>query len=487
MFDHQKIDRLKSKRLCYHCVNENFIKNEIRTQGLKRKCSYCGKVCKSYSLDKMAERIETAFEQHYFRTSNHPEDWEYPLLADKELDYEWDRDGYQVIYIIMDAAEISEDAAYDIQQILEYQHSDFELATMNEETEFAADSYYEEKGANDWAWQKAWRRFEHSLKTETRFFSREAEKHLKSVFDGIDQMQTHDDRPLIINAGPGTTLGELYRARVFQKDENLKKALARPDIHLGSPPPLYAIPGRMNARGISVFYGANKPEVALSEVRPPVGSQVMVARFEIIRQLKLLDLTALELVSVHGSIFDPGFITRVERAQFLRNLSQKITKPVMPNDELFDYIATQAIADFLATDNNLRIDGIIFPSVQVANQSLNTVLFHQAAKVEEIEIPDGTEISAELGRLGESDWEPGYTVVEKVSRKHCKKKDDKDFKFPFDDFITDFDDEDSDYRQPTLKIDLESVMVHMVKAVKFDTEEYGVTRYRWEENENSDF
>jgi hypothetical protein len=72
----------------------------------------------------------------------------------------------------------------------------------------------------------------------------------------------------------------------------------RPDRHLGSPPSGAAAAGRMNARGISVFYGANDPRVALAEVRPPVGSRVAVARFEIIRPLRLLDLTALSDATV---------------------------------------------------------------------------------------------------------------------------------------------------------------------------------------------
>ena len=36
----------------------------------------------------------------------------------------------------------------------------------------------------------------------------------------------------------------------------------------------------------------------------------------------------------------------------------------MPDDEAFDYLATQAIADFLATENEPRLDGIIFQSAQ---------------------------------------------------------------------------------------------------------------------------
>ena len=41
-----------------------------------------------------------------------------------------------------------------------------------------------------------------------------------------------------------------------------------------------------------------------------------------------------------------------------------MTLPVMPNDEPFGYLATQAIADFLATEANPPLDGILYPSVQ---------------------------------------------------------------------------------------------------------------------------
>ena len=43
----------------------------------------------------------------------------------------------------------------------------------------------------------------------------------------------------------------------------------------------------MNAKGISTFYGATNEDIALAEVRPPVGSQVAIARFDIIRPLLL--------------------------------------------------------------------------------------------------------------------------------------------------------------------------------------------------------
>lgn len=96
----------------------------------------------------------------------------------------------------------------------------------------------------------------------------------------------------------------------------------------------------MNARSISVFYGANDPLVALAEVRPPVGCTVSVARFLIIRPIKLLNLTALRDAMTEGSIFDPHHLDRLQRAAFLRQLSDRITMPVVPDDEELGYLVT---------------------------------------------------------------------------------------------------------------------------------------------------
>ena len=66
---------------------------------------------------------------------------------------------------------------------------------------------------------------------------------------------------------------------------------------------------------------------------------------------------------------------------FLRFLSQNMTRPVMPDEEALEYLPTQAVADFLATQQKPAIDGIVFPSVQAGGDDLNVVLFHKAARV----------------------------------------------------------------------------------------------------------
>lgn len=475
------IDDLKKKRLCYRCIGETFLKSEVQRIGNRACCSYCHCNAESYEIEEIAERIETAFEQHFRRTSDQPTYWQQSLLSDRESDYEWERDGEPVVWAIMNAADIPEEAAKDIQLILDDTYGDFEAAAMGEETEFYEDSYYEEKETSDHIWQQEWLNFEHSLKTEARFFSRAAAAHLASIFDGIDKMSATDGRPLVIDAGPQTKMTNIYRARVFQSDDSLKEALCRPDHHLGSPPSSLASAGRMNARGISVFYGANNPDVAIAEVRPPVGSQVAVARFDITRPLRLLDLTALGAATEAGSIFDTGWATRLERATFLRSLSQRITKPVMPNDESFEYLPTQAIADFLATENEPALDGIVFPSVQAAGDALNVILFHKSARIEAIEVPEGTEIDASTGMNSEDGWEVDYSVNERVPlKKTPSKKDENGHRPGLADFVDAFHTHDADIRDVTLRIVLESIEVHIVRSAKFQCDAHLVQRHRSE-------
>ena len=325
-----------------------------------------------------------------------------------------------------------------------------------------------------------WRRFENSLKTEARFFSRTVASCLASIFDGIDELQTRDGRSLVVDAGPGTDFHTLYRARVFQSDDKLEIALGRPDIHLGPPLAPLAAAGRMNARGISVFYGASNQKAAIAELRPPVGSRIVVAQFEIIRKLRLLDLTALRDISVTADIADFGLARRKECAVFLRSLSERITRPVMPEDEPFEYLATQAIADFLATEASVSIDGIIFPSVQAAGDACNVVLFHKAARVLAMNVPEGTEISASTGRWAEDGWVDDYEVFENVSPLDKNEHATGSLAFGAIADAMPPDPRGSGWRCASLRVVPESMEVHRVKHVEFATDQFTVKRHRRE-------
>lgn len=482
------VENLTQKLICSSCIGEAYLSAEIADHGEQKKCSYCGQLGHTYSVGELAERVETAFEQHYVRTSDQPDSYQYLLLSDRESTYDWERNGEPIVNAIMNAADISEAAAEDIQNILNDKYEDFDSAAMGEETEFSDSSYYEERGIGVGTWHEEWDNFERSLKTEARFFSRSAAEHLEAIFEGIDEMRTSDNHPIVIDAGPETDFSAVYRARVFQSNEKLEAALCRPDFHLGSPPPMFAIAGRMNAQGISVFYGADDERVAIAEVRAPVGSQVAVARFEITRRLRLLNLTALGSVGAGGSIFDVELASRIERASFLRLLSRRITRPIMPDDEPFDYLATQAIADFLATNASIPVDGMIYPSVQAAGHALNVVLFHKAARVETMDIPRGAEIRARSGQMGEDGWEDDYSVVEEVPPASTVTDKGNVEKSSWPPNFAELEkimwkDLDSEWREPSLRVLSDSVRVHRILRVDFKTEEFHVRRQRWEKRE----
>jgi hypothetical protein len=335
------------RRICSACIKEPFLTEQISTNGLRGICFYCQSDGNTLSVDQIATSIPAILDDFYFR-------------ADLPLE------GRPVCAVISDLIKADEDAAEDIRRALEIRNAAEVEEGAFEDDPFGADACYAETHSadtGDLEW--GWRKFERTLKTEARYFNRYAEVVLNSIFDGIDSYRTRFGHSIVVEAGPGTAFTKLHRARVFQSEAKLREAMKRPDQDVGTPPASLAIAGRMNAAGIAVFYGATEPSVALAEVRPPVGSKVLVGCFEIIRPLKLLDLVAMTDISDGpGSLFDDAHRQRLKQAQFLRGLSSRLSKPVMPADQILDYLPTQAIADFLASEVTPPLDGIIYPSVQ---------------------------------------------------------------------------------------------------------------------------
>lgn len=449
--------------ICHACVCEEYLADKVERTGAQAECTYCGEISKCWTIAELADEVAAAFERHYIRTS--------------------DDDGEPVLDAIENAANIPREAAEAVLEILQDRHYDHEAAKMGEESEFHSDSYYVEIGADDQSWHEEWTSFEESLKTEARFFSYTAASTLAATFGAIDQFKTRDGLPVVCSIGPGTSLDHLYRARVFQSNKALEAALCYPDRHIGAPPPSAARAGRMNAHGVSVFYGATEANVAIAEVRPPVGSKVAVAEFSLNRPLRLLDLTAIRDVYDGGSIFDPSLKSRLERVAFLRTLGERITKPVMPDDEAFDYLATQAVADFLATTNEPRLDGIIYSSAQ-SSAGRNVVLFHHAARVESLTFPEGTEITASSGNWTDEGWEDDYWVFERVppeSAQTTTRPNHAPFQPLFD--ISGSSNRTDDLRDVALRINPQSVAVYHINWVDVKATRFEARRNRYAKSE----
>jgi RES domain len=222
-------------------------------------------------LYEMAEQVEAAFADHYMRTSDQPDDMESMAIRYCELD--WTRHGEPIGEAIQMAAMIDEPPASAIAEILAERHDTFVPGDVIEEREFDPESYYERlDSVEDDHFHRDWERFEQSLKSEARFFRRKAEQVLSDIFSGVTEARTKSGDSVIISAGPGSALSSVYRARVFQSRGRLEVALSRPDLEIAPPPSKHARAGRMNARGVPVFYGATEARIAMAEVRPPVGA-----------------------------------------------------------------------------------------------------------------------------------------------------------------------------------------------------------------------
>jgi hypothetical protein len=460
-------DEATEKRLCDACVEDSYLRDEIKRQNEVSECSYCGKQRPTISIGDLAEKCHRVFETYYERTPSEPEGIDAIAHNDPEGGYSWERQGDPSQDLISEFARIDEDPAQDVRLVLEEQHNSFD--DWGEEQEYGEEACYTDKAIFAERFHFRWLDFEESLRTEARLFNKAARELFEDIFAGIAEHPTRRGTTIIVEAGPGTRLTELYRARVFAPGRPVEDALTHPGRNLGPPPASDAKPGRMNARGISVFYGATTPLVALAEVRPPVGSRVVVARFEIIRPIKLLALRALESVYAQGSLFDPDHLHRVERAKFLSRISALMSTPVMPSDDGFDYIVTQAIAEYLANEVGVGLDGLLFPSVQTGDSSLNIVLFHKAARVQpwislgKVQVdsfmsgPDGPEEYYYVREIAE----PGATREPRNPR--------------WGDRYTPSDERDE--RPATLAVDIETLHVHEVTAVSFSTVDHKVHWY----------
>ncbi len=472
------------RNICHNCVGEAYLSKLLETNGKVALCHYCGGAEeKCIPIEELADHIEGAFERHYYRTSDQPDMYESILLRDKEIDYDWDRHGEPVLEAIAEAASIEAQVAQDILDILEERHADWESAQMGEECEFDSDSRYEWKSARDHEFAFEWQAIERSLKSQSRFFNQGAEAFLARLFANLDGRTTRNGHPVVVAAGPDTAHASFFRARVFHKSDDLDDAMMRPDLHMAPPPARFARAGRMNANGISMFYGASDKGVALAEVRPPVGSRALVAEFQIVHPLRLLDVTALQSVYVEGSVFDPDYLEQLSLAKFMGRLSERITTPVMPEDEPTEYLITQMIADYLARRPEPALDGILFPSVQSPGDHRNVVLFHHASRVRSLDIPEDTELSARQYDTTEDGDEPNYHVWEEVPPAP-EKKEEPDDEFGFLAFTNPRPlDPNEDVRETTLAVMTNSISAHHVTGVTFATDDFEVSRRRMEKRE----
>lgn len=464
---HDEIEALKNRRLCAQCVDDPWLDSEIRKSGTRRSCSYCGRRVKTINLAAVAQLVDEAMTSLFLRTPAGPTGWEVFLQAEGR----WQRDGDDVLTVITEVAGVDRKIAEDIRVILHDQHYDLERAQIGEEGPYDRGARYARRGLDDRDWDLRWRRFVLELRERARFFSVQTEKMLEQVFRDVHSLRTYEGQPAVVDAGPGKSIDHLFRARLFDDNRALMTALETPDQSLGPPPTRLARAGRMNPAGISVFYGATDRKIALAEVRPPVGSNVVVALFKIIRNLKLLDVERLQQIRVEGSVFDPAHAAAMRDAVFLDRLAEYASRPVLPSDEAIDYAVTQAIVGYLAERVQPALDGLIFRSVQAGREGKNVVLFPSAARVEPMDPAEGQKREAhflvDLNDRGDPDrHRVSYAVFDKSTVEDRLDTNPASKDRRFEPLFEPYRALEVDDREHTLQVDRSSLTVHQVDAVQ---------------------
>ena len=445
--------------ICGDCIDDEFLSDSIKLKGNDSHCDICKAEKTVLTLADIAEYVHKAFEQHYEFGRYNP--------------YHEEQEGEVTESIIEELLAIDFRYCEILRRIMASDHK--EWGKHYDDLQPYGDNVCYVPVELDWPGiHSEWTSFEKIIREQARFFGKKTKQYLDEIFRDLDELTARDNNPVLTHIGPGTDLNIFYRGRFFHDERKLLRAMERPDLEIGPPPAEFAIGGRMNAKGISVFYGATNVDVALAEIRPPVGSTVVMGEFELTQPLRVLNLALIKGSGIKGSVFDPAHIGTVRRISFLQSLVRIMTRPTNPLNES-EYLPTQVIADYLANAYPGNIDGILYPSSQSKAEGLNMVLFHHTSKVVPLDLPKGLRFRSDTSEHIEGNqYRPYYSVTEILAP---KKNNDGQTNFAIPVYATkqtDTNEVDRGY----LTINPNLLKVHEIKPILIDTEEYAVNRIR---------
>lgn len=463
--------------VCHHCIGEAYLKASIKAVADRQTCSFCVRKAAAIALDELAERVKRVFEEHLVPTARDMDGLEYAMHKDSEINCRWYRSGDDVATTISEMLEADESIALAVQECLSDRQS-LDDQAIGEEDPYGDEAHYTGRGADDEKYQALWTDFETSLRTRSRFYNAQAKALFDEILKDIEGLTSHDGRPAVLKVLP-TSFPSFYRARIAFDRKTVDRYLKEPEHELGAPPSAFAKPGRMNANGIPVFYGAFEQRTCIAELRPPVGSQIVVAKFDVMRELRLLDLDVFTTLTVDGSLFDPEHRERLDRIAFLRNLHAHVIRPTMPGEEELGYLPTQAFAEYLANGATPRFDGLMFGSTQTGSAGRNIVLFADAARLEKADA-----VSTSVRRAYGSPDDPFEDLSIEERSAPVSTTVERAGAHPF--FEDDFEmvlaglpwQKRNPDPLPTLRLDRDAIEVHEVRACDYRTQSITIKRVR---------
>ena len=356
--------------VCHACIGDKFLAKQVEKEGTREECTYCRATNTAFTLADLSDSILRVLEDHF------------ELTLQDDLTEQFRQGSDDAETVIEEVAGLEQDIAADVRGYLFNRLGRTVNVAEGEENPYSHGMLYKEREADTSDLRSVWWGFKEEVHFHARFFGATTAATLDSMFDTLASLRTIWDKPVVRDIKPGDRDSSFWRARTAHSESEIRSILESLSSQLGPPPSDKATAGRMNAEGIPVFYGTLEEETCVSEVRAPVGSFVVLVKFDLLSPIRVLDLNALSIVYSHFSHFDPNYIEKRSRERFLKELVGEMSRPVMPHEEAREYIATQMVSEYLANRVKPRLHGIIFSSAQTGGGGHNIVLFNGARSVE---------------------------------------------------------------------------------------------------------
>ncbi len=364
-----------SKYLCYDCISDSYLKSYIKKNGTLKDCTFCSKNRECITLEYLSDWIDKIFHENYR-----------PLSTLEILNSHTKN---KIIYsisphtIIKDMILKTTNSAI-VEKIVTYLIQKYTSKEKGNKGLIDYKLTFEEIPVLDAIYSKYWADFCQSIKHHQRFFNFKYYKKLEDIFDVIMNYRFSNNKTAIYEIIPDSKEATIYRARIA--DEKIQKILKNPHKELGAPHHKKSKAGRMNPKGISIFYGSFEKNTCITEIRPPSEAIIVLGEFKIVKPIRVLNLSLFDdphlSEKVWPSMFHPKFCQEIKNLKFINKFHYEISKPILPADEPLEYIPTQALTEFLANYNKFKIDGIIFASSQTGRAGKNIALFNHSVEDE---------------------------------------------------------------------------------------------------------
>lgn len=344
-------------RVCRDCVADEALQKKVKFDGRRKRCDFCNGNHATTDLGDLAEIVAAVFCRYH-------SSGEATMMssADQEK-HEWGQEGADPANLIAEMLGCDEALAEAICEVVEAAEA-YDVKRGRTSPTIDRDTLYVRAEPPGRQHYNNWNQFCVRAKRHARHFDAESRRLLDETFAPLGNLENRfgQQRSPIRVLEPGTEDARLYRGRLAKTREDAELYVRHAPGELGAPPTKYAGTGRMNAAGISVFYGALKPEVCVAELRPSIGAYVVVGVFVPARALKILDLRVFETQAMMGSVFEDDYDARAGLWNFMRDFHRLITQPIVAGTEESEYIPTQAVSEYIA--DVLGLDGIMYASTQ---------------------------------------------------------------------------------------------------------------------------